>query len=59
MKVIDERLFDPIVGQLRRATEKHQTNRAQQATKGAGGGHLEKHHPEYAELISRARQEAK
>ena len=45
--------------ELKQRMEQHRQNLAQQATKEAARVHLEKHHPEYRDLINQARQEAK
>ena len=57
MRIIDERLFDPSINQLKRDLEKHDYSIIKNAITEAQRSKLEKHHPEYKGLIDTARQE--
>jgi hypothetical protein len=57
MHIIDERLFNPAINQLKHGLEKHDRNIINNAIAEAQRCKLEKHHPEYKRLIDEARRE--
>ena len=57
MHIIDERLFNPAVNQLRRGLEKRDHNMIKNAIAEAQRCKLERHHPQYKDLLSQARIE--